>query len=414
MPVDRCDHAAAAALFNACHAGAVERDAAGLLQALADRVRGRALGERRVFKQLVVLHRAVVHARDLEHALRERAGLVEDDDLGLGQGLEIVRALDEDALVSCAAETREEAQRDADDQRAGAGDDKERERAVDPHAPRGGTAHQKVDERRQNGQRQRAVAHGGGVDAGKAGDERLGAGLVRAGVFHQLEDLRYCGLAEGLRRSDLQHARHVDAAADDLVAGHHVARQALARQRRGVERGRAVDDLAVDGDLLTRLHDDDRADGHVVGVDLLELAATLDVGVVGADVHQRRDVAAGLADGVALEQLADLIEQHDRHGLVIVAALFIDGERDRADGRDRHQEVFVEHLMVADALPCLAQDVVADGDVGGKIENGGDGHRQRHKLCDEEQRRRDQDAAEHLLLLFRHGNDLLFRGMIRK
>ena len=97
MPVDRCDHAAAAALFDACHAGAVERDAAGLLQALADRVRGRALGKRRVFKQLVVLHRAVVHARDLEHALRERAGLVEDDDLGLGQGLEIVRALDEDA-----------------------------------------------------------------------------------------------------------------------------------------------------------------------------------------------------------------------------------------------------------------------------------------------------------------------------
>lgn len=46
------------------------------------------------------------------------------------------------------------------------------ERAVGPHAPRGGIAHQKIDDRGQNGQRQRAVAHGGGVDAGKAGDER--------------------------------------------------------------------------------------------------------------------------------------------------------------------------------------------------------------------------------------------------
>ena len=316
--------------------------------------------------------------------------------------------------MSCAAEAREEAERDADDQRAGTRNDKERERAVDPHAPRGGIAHQKIDDRGQNGQRQRAVAHGGSVDAGKPGDERFGAGFVRAGVFHQLQNLGHRRLAEGLRCPDLQNARHVDAAADDLVAGHHVARQALTRQRRGVERGRAVDDLAVDGDLFTGLHDDDRADSHVVGVDLLEFAVTLDVGVVGANVHQRRDVAAGLADGVALEQLADLVEEHDRHGLVIVAALFIDGERDGADRGDCHQEVLVEHLMVADALPCLAQDVVADGDIGGKIQNGGNGHRQRRELCDEEQRRRDEDAAEHLLLLFRHGNDLLFRGMIRK
>ena len=40
----------------------------------------------------------------------------------------------------------------------------------------------------------------------------------------------------------------------------------FARQRRGVERGRALDDLAVDRNFLTRLDGDDRADGHVVGV----------------------------------------------------------------------------------------------------------------------------------------------------
>ena len=306
-----------------------------------------------------------------------------------------------------AAEAREEAERDADDQRAGTRNDKERERAVDPHAPRGGIAHQKIDDRRKNGQRQRAVAHGGGVDAGKAGDERLGAGLVRAGVFHQLQNLGHRRLAEGLRGLDLQNARHVDAAADDLVAGHHVAREALARQRCGVERGRALDDLAVDGNFLTGLDGDDRADGHVVGVDLFELAVVLDVRVVGADVHQRRDVASGLADGVALEQLADLVEQHNGHGLVIVAALFIDGERDGADRGDRHQEVFVEHLMVADALPCLAQNVVADGEIRDEIEDRGDDHRQRRELRDEEQHRRDQDAVKHLFLLFRHKDNLL-------
>ena len=373
-------------------------------------MRGCALGECRVFKQLAVLHRAVVHARDLEHTLRERAGLVEDDDLGLGQRLQVVRALDENALVSCAAEAREEAERDADDQRAGTRNDKERERAVDPHTPGGGVAHQKIDDRGQNGQRQRAVAHGGSIDAGKPGDERLGAGFVRAGVFHQLQNLGHRRLAEGLRCPDLQNARHVDAAADDLVAGHHVAREALARQRRGVERGRALDDLTVDRNFLARLDGDDRADGHVVGIDLFELAVVLDVRVVGTDVHQRRDVAAGLADGVALEQLADLVEEHNGHGLGIVAALFIDGERDGADRGDRHQEVFVEHLMVADALPCLAQNVVADGDIGGEVERGGDERRHGNEFRGEEQHRRDQDAAKHLFLLFRHKDDLLEGG----
>ena len=233
---------------------------------------------------------------------------------------------------------------------------------------------------------------------------------MRAGVFHQLQNLRDGGLAEGLRGLDLQNTRHVDAAANDLVAGHHVARETLTRQCRGVERRRALDDLAVDRNFLARLDGDDRADGDVIGVDLLELAVVLDVGVVGTNVHQRRDVAAGLADGVALEQLADLVEEHDRHGLVIVAALFVDRERDGADRCDRHQEVFVEHLMVADALPCLAQNVVADGEIRGKIEDRGDDHRQRRKLCHKEQRRRDQDAVEHLFLLFRHKDDLLNGG----
>ena len=87
-------HAAAAVLLNVRDAGAVQRTAGSLLQALADGVRGCALGKRRVFEQLFLRHRAVMHGADLKHALRERAGLVEDDDLGFRQGLQVVRALD--------------------------------------------------------------------------------------------------------------------------------------------------------------------------------------------------------------------------------------------------------------------------------------------------------------------------------
>ena len=56
----------------------------GLLQALADGMRGGALGQRRVFEQLFLRHRAVMHGADLKHALRQRAGLVEYDGLRSG------------------------------------------------------------------------------------------------------------------------------------------------------------------------------------------------------------------------------------------------------------------------------------------------------------------------------------------
>ena len=116
--------------------------------------------------------------------------------------------------------------------------------------------------------------------------------FVAAGIFHQLQNFGNRGFAERLRCADFQNARHVDAATDDLVACAHIARQALAGQRGGVERGDAVLDHAVDGHLFARLDGDDRADGDVVGVNLLELTVALDVCVVGADVHERGDAAA--------------------------------------------------------------------------------------------------------------------------
>ena len=82
-----------------------------------------------------LVHVAVVHAADLEHALGQGAGLVEHHRPDLRQRLQIVGALDEDALVAGAADTGEEAQGDADHQRAGAAGHKEGQRAVDPLLP---------------------------------------------------------------------------------------------------------------------------------------------------------------------------------------------------------------------------------------------------------------------------------------
>ena len=402
MTVHHRRDAVAAELLNVRHTAAVDGLAVGALEALTDGMGGGALRQRRILQQLLLVHVAVVHRRDLEHAPGQGAGLVEYHGLYLRQRLQIVGTLDEDTLVAGAADTGEEAQGDADHQCAGAAGHKEGQRAVDPLLPLTvHTAHQ-PDHRRQHRQRQRAVAHHRRVDAGKLGDEVLAAGLAGAGIFHQLQYLGYGGLAEGLGGSDLQHAGHVDAAADDLVALVYIAGQALAGEGTGVQGGAALHHHAVDRRLLARLHHDHRADSHLVRIHLHQLAVLLDVGVVRTNVHQGADVLPALAHGVALEQLAHLIEQHHGDGLVVVAALFIDGQRERAHRGHSHQEVFVEHPAVGNALPGLFQNVVSDDQIGDQIQPQpqppGDGE----EIQRRQHHRRDDDAQEHLFLFLCH------------
>ena len=344
--VDLRENAPAADLFNVRDAAAVDLFSVRLLQALADGMGRGALGERCVLEKLLLLHRAVVDGADLKDALRQCAGLIEDDGLDLRECLQVIRALDENAFLARPADACEEAQGNAYHKRARAACDEERQGSVHPLLPLRRKAHHKPDDRRKNCERQRAVTDGGGVDSCKFRDEVLGAGLAGARVFNQLENFGDGRLAEFLRCADFQNARHVDATADDLVAGLCVARQALTGQRACVERGRTVDDYAVERHLFARLYDDDGADRDLIRVDLFELAVHLNVRVVWADIHKGGNVLAALADGVALEEFSDLVEQHDGDGFVIIAALFVDRQCECTDGGDGHQEVFIEHPAV--------------------------------------------------------------------
>ncbi len=131
----------------------------------------------------------------------------------------------------------------------------------------------------------------------------------------------------------------------------------------------ALDDHAVERHLFARLHDDDAADRDLVRVDLRQLTVLLNVRVVRADIHQCGDILPAPADGVALEQLADLVEQHNGDALDIVAALRPDGEDERAERGQRHEEVFVKRASVENALAGLLQNVIADDEIRGHIRN---------------------------------------------
>ena len=397
-------HAVAAELLDIRDPLAVNGAAVGPLQALADGVGGGALRQGGVFQHLFPGKLIVVDAGDVEHALGQSAGFVKHHGFGFGQGFQIVGALDEDSLVAGAAQARKEAQGNADHQGAGAADHQEGQGAVQPGAPVAVKPRQQTQHRRQHRQGQGRPAHGGGIHPCELGDEVLRLGLVGAGIFHQLQDFGHGGLAEGPGGADLQHASHVDAAADDLVAAGDVPGQALAGEGGGVQGGGPLQHHAVQRDLLAGLDHDDGPHGHIVRVHLGQLSVLLDVGIVGADVHQCGDVPAALAHGVALEQLTDLIEQHHGHGLHEVAAFLVKRQADGAHGGHSHQEVLVEHLAPEDALAGLAEDIIADDQIRRQIQQR-PGQAPDGKQPDgQDQHRRDDDAAEHLFLLLGHAS----------
>ena len=203
----------------------------------------------------------------------------------------------------------------------------------------------------------------------------------------------------------MEHAAHVDAAGKDLVAGFDFARRALAGEGGGIERRASAGDDAVDGHFLAGLDDDDRAGGDLVGIDALEAAVSFDVGVIGADIHEGADAAAAFADGVALEQFAGLVEEHDGDGLGVVAVL-VNGQRHGADRGHGHEEILVEDLAVFDALERFAENVVADGQIRHEIKQEARRAGSAREVQGGRHRRRGDDAQQRVNLFPVHGISL--------
>ena len=178
----------------------------------------------------------------------------------------------------------------------------------------------------------------------------------------------------------------------------HRARHALARKRHGIELRHALRDDAINRHLLARLHDDGRTDRHFSGRDLHEPALPLDIGVVRADIHEACDVATALAHSIGLEQLPHLIEEHDRDGLIVVAVL-IDGQHQRAEGCHGHEQVFIKGFPLHEPFRRLPQHAIAHEQI--RYEIGQEArHTMQRQLADDEQQHGCQQDTDKFFLLF--------------
>ena len=332
-----------------------------------------------------------------EYTLGQSTGLVKYDVFCLGQSLQIVGAFDQDTCVAGPADSGKETQRDTDHKCTRAADYKEGQCTVDPLAPHCRIVKDhKVYNRRQDCKCERTVADCRGIIAGKFGDKVFGSGFTGTGFLDQFQDLGNGRFIKFFGCSDLEHACHVDAAADDLITWFCTSRKTFTCQCTGIEGCGSFYDHTVERDFFTWLYDDDGTDLNFIRVNFFQFTIVFDIGVVRADIHQFGDVAAALADRIALEKLADLVEQHNG------CAFFVILQKDCSDSCYCHQEVLVKYLFVADSLECFDQDIIADHKIWDHVKckfqiavNWKHG-----QYCD--QYESYDDAGQHFFLLFVH------------
>ena len=126
------------------------------------------------------------------------------------------------------------------------------------------------------------------------------------------------------------------------------------------------------------------------------VTVTLYIRVIRTDIHQVTDISSALSNCIALEQLADLIKQHNSYTFLIIA------KQNGADSRDRHQKVFIKYLLIADTFPRLFQNIVSDHQVRNHKQ-----HKLQPALCrkqrqHDDQRCRHDDTDQHFFLLLVH------------
>ncbi len=119
-------HAVAAKFLHVGDTVRIDLPAVSGLDAQGDGVLGPALGQSSGFHQLLVGDAVCrVDAGHLEGALGQGAGLIKHHNTGAGQLFQIGGTLDQNTAGGSTADAAEEAQRNADDQCAGAADDQE-------------------------------------------------------------------------------------------------------------------------------------------------------------------------------------------------------------------------------------------------------------------------------------------------
>ncbi len=248
-------------------------------------------------------------------AFGQRPGLVDDDGIDQSEPLERRGIAHQHAGMRAAPGGDHDGDRRGKPERAWAGDDEHADGGDERVSELRRRSEQEPDdegEHRHGDHGRHEIARHG---IGETLDRRAGA--LRGGDHgHDLGKRR---LLPGAIDAHVEAAGAVERAAGDAVAGRLLHRNRLAGQQGLIDGASALDDDAVDGDLVAwpdpqHVAGLDRGERHGLGLAILQHTQRR----LGREVEQSADGAAGLLPGAELEHLAEQHERHDDGGGLVI------------------------------------------------------------------------------------------------
>ena len=284
-----------------------------------------------------LLRRDALRWEDVRHlrlAGRDRAGLVERDNFDAARLLEARRRLEQDAVLRAEAAAHHDGDRCREAERTRAADDEHR------NAARQRVANRLPDQEPHDRRHKRDPDDRRDEHAGHFIRDLRDWRFRRRRVGDHLDDLRERRVLADARRAAAEEAGLVDRRGRDRVARRLVRRDALAGQRRFVDRARALEHHAVHWDALARPHNKYIVPLHLFDRhgDLLPVADN--GGRLRRELHQAFQCIRRLALRSRFEHFTDRDErQNHRRGLKIeVHHVVHDGVHVAAHLRAGHRE----------------------------------------------------------------------------
>ena len=285
--------------------------------------------------------------RDLRAAQGQGAGLVQRHHAHPGQILQMHTPLDEDAVAPGGADGRHQGDGNRDHQRTGGGGDDEHSGAGQPLLP----AH--AQQARHDGEQDAHQQHHRTVAVAETFDETLAFALAGLGLLHQLDDARQGVVCRCLGSAHSQRTLAIEGGGEHRIAKGLFHRHGLPGDRRLVEAGAAVDDLAIGGHRLAGIDDEHIAHPQFLDRNAHLLSIAPHQGGLRRQIHEGADGVARALLGIALGGLGDGVEEHQHGGLGPLP------HEPGHHGRHAHQQLNADFTFAHQLRDGLAAEIPA-------------------------------------------------------
>ena len=167
---------------------------------------------------------------------------------------------------------------------------------------------------RNNSKRQSGKHDNRGINPSKSGNKVLCLGLLLRSLFDKLENLRYRGIFKALCGFYTKKAFSVNTTGNNCISRENGARYGLPCKSCRIHHTFSTPYDPVHSNLFSRFNEKNVSDFHFIRIYGFYAAVfPFYIGIFRNNVHQLLNRSTTLPHGIALEELSDLIKNHNRN-----------------------------------------------------------------------------------------------------